>query len=418
LEANHRWLVGIDWASQEHQVCLLDEAGEVIGERVVAHTGEGLAELCAWLEATTRAPAGVIEVAIEVPHGAVVDTLLERGFRVYAINPKQLDRFRDRFTVAGAKDDRRDARVLADSLRTDAHCYRELEQDSAQIIQLRELSRMLEDLQQDRVKLSNRLREQLRRYFPQMLELTQDLAAGWFLDLWQLIPTPMKARHARASSIDRLLKKHRIRKLSGADVLKTLRVQPLTVAAGTVTAATTHIGALSARIGLVNEQVRTCQRNMDQLLAELAAPSEATPGKGCEQRDVAILHSLPGVGRVVIATLLAEASQPLRSRDYHALRALCGTAPVTRQSGKRRVVGMRKACNARLRNALYHWARVATQHDPRSHDRYAALRQRGCSHGRALRSVSDRLLAVACSMLRSQTVFDPSRALRAGAEAA
>ena len=295
---------------------------------------------------------------------------------------------------------------------------RELAQDSAQVIQLRELSRMLEDLQHDRVKLSNRLRQPLRRYFPQMLELTHDLAAGWCLDLWRLIPTPAKARHARASSIDRLLKKHRIRKRTGAAVLTTLRARTLTVAAGTGTAATTQFGALGARIGLVHEQVRTCQRNMDQILAELAAPSGATPGKGSEQRDVAILHSLPGVGRVVIATLLAEASQPLRSRDYHALRALCGTAPVTRQSGRRRVVGMRKACNVRLRNALYHWARVATQHDLRSHDRYAALRQRGCSHGRALRSVSDRLLAVACSMLRSQTLFDPSRALSTGAEVA
>jgi hypothetical protein len=117
-----RWFVGVDWARETHQVCVLDEAGMMLGERAFAHGGAGLADLCDWVLATTGAEAGAIAVAIEVPHGPVVETLLERGFQVYAVNPKQLDRFRDRFTVAGAKDDRRDAHVLGDSLRTDRHC--------------------------------------------------------------------------------------------------------------------------------------------------------------------------------------------------------------------------------------------------------------------------------------------------------
>jgi transposase len=127
-----------------------------------------------------------------------------------------------------------------------------------------------------------------------------------------------------------------------------------------------------------------------------------------EPRDVAILKSFPGIGRITLATLLAEASAPLRRRDHHALRTLTGVAPVTKRSGKSHIVIMRYAAHRRLRNAVYHWARVAIQHDPRSHARYAALRRRGHSHGRALRGVADRLLALACTLLQQQTLFDPA----------
>ncbi len=117
---------GIDWATESHQLCLMSSAGVILGERSFAHSGAGLADLCDWLVATGGVPSAAIAVAIEVPHGAVVDSLLDRGFAVFSVNPKQLDRFRDRFTVAGAKDDSRDALVLGDSLRTDRHCFRRL----------------------------------------------------------------------------------------------------------------------------------------------------------------------------------------------------------------------------------------------------------------------------------------------------
>jgi transposase len=411
MDGEGRWYVGIDWASEEHQVCLLDADGEVLGERVVAHSGDGLAELCSWLGELTGSESSRIHVSIEVPHGAVVETLLERGFVVHAINPKQLDRFRDRFTVAGAKDDRRDARVLADSLRTDARCFRQLRVDEPLVIELREMSRMAEDLKQEQVRFGHRVRQQLRRYYPQMLEIEADVSANWFLDLWELVPTPEKARRVRESSIARVLRKNRIRKTDAASVRAALQQTPLRVAPGTTEAATTHIQALVERMRLGNKQLRDCYRTIDKLCTQLSASQETTPGQKREQRDVQILSSLPGVGRIVLATLLAEASQPLQARDYHAIRSLSGTAPVTRQSGKRTMVVMRKACHHRLRNALYHWARVAVQRDARSRQRYSALRERGHSHGRALRSVADRLLAVACAMLRAQTEYDPERAL-------
>ena len=402
---------GIDWATESHQVCLVDRAGVILGERSFAHSGAGLAALCDWLVATGGARPEAIAVAIEVPHGAVVDTLLERGFAAFSVNPKQLDRFRDRFTVAGAKDDRRDAHVLGDSLRTDRPCFRHLEADAPLVVELRAWSRMAEELAEERVRFANRLREQLRRYYPQALEVTDDVAAEWFLDLWALVPTPEKARRARETSIAKLLAARRIRKIDAAGVLRILRQTPLTVAPGTVEAAGAHIRALSERLRLVNRQIKQAHKRIDALCGAIAAEGDEgdeTSGQKTGQRDVEILRSLPGVGRTVLAALLAEASRPLCDRDYHALRSLSGVAPVTRRSGKRCVVVMRKACHMRLRSAVYHWARVAIQHDPTSRERYAALRARGHSHGRALRSVADRLLAVACAMLQSQTLYDPN----------
>ncbi|MBV8118975.1 MAG: IS110 family transposase [Alphaproteobacteria bacterium] len=411
-----QWFAGIDWASQTHQACLLDAGGEIIGERAFAHDGAGLAELCAWLLATTGAEPATIAVAIEVPHGPIVEMLLERGFQVYAINPKQLDRFRDRFTVAGAKDDRRDARVLGDSLRTDRHCFRHLAAEDAVVVELREWSRMTEELQQERNRLANRIREQLWRYYPQALAISDDLAANWFLELWAAAPTPGKAARLRESTVERLLKTHRIRRIAAAEVLRLLRQPALRVAPGTAEAASAHIRAVVARLKLVNRQIRDAHQRLDALCARLAGDDgEPRPGQEPEQRDVTILRSLPGVGRIVLATLLAEAAEPLRRRDYHALRTLSGVAPVTKRSGKRCIVVRRQACQLRLREAVYHWARVATRLDTLSRRRYAVLRQRGHSHGRALRSVADRLLAVACAMLARQTPFDPAYAVKRAA---
>ena len=408
-----QWFAGIDWASREHRVCLVDAGGKIVGERGFAHGGAGLAELCAWLLTITGAVPAAIAVAIEVPHGPIVETLLERGFQVYAINPKQLDRFRDRFTVAGAKDDRRDAHVLGDSLRTDQHCFRRLSTEDAMVVELREWSRMTEELPQERNRLANRVREQLWRYYSQALEIGDDLAADWFLELWAAAPTPAKAARLRESTVDRILKRHRVRRIAAAKVVSLLRQKPLTVAPGTAEAASAHIRAVAQRLTLVNHQIKQAHRRLDELFARMAEnEGESAGGQSSEQRDVTILRSLPGVGRIVLATLLAEASEPLRRRDYHALRPLSGVAPVTKRSGKRSIVIMRRACHMRLRGAVYHWARVAIQHDPLSRHRYAELRKRGHSHGRALRSVADRLLAVACAMLTRRTLFDPEYSVK------
>jgi transposase len=402
------WYAGVDWASENHHVFLTDGGGRKIGEKIFKHSGEGLAEMAAWL----MAASGVggpdrIYIAIEVPHGPVVETLIERGFKVHAINPKQMDRFRDRFTLAGAKDDSRDAEVMASALRTDPRCFRLLAAADPAVIELREWSRIAGDLGTERNWLANRLREQLWRYFPAMLELESDLGATWLLDLWEVTPTPSKAMRIREGTVAKVLKRNRIRRFDAAHVLEVLRKPPVQVAAGTVEAASAHIATLIARIRLVNGQLKEAHRQLDALTARLI-PAEYAEADQTKQHDVEILASLPGVGRIVLATLLAEAWDALQRRDYAALRSLTGVAPVTKRSGKSCIVIRRQACHDRLANAMYHWARTAVQHDMKSKAKYAALRCRGNSHGRALRSVADRLLNVACAMLRTGTTVNPS----------
>ena len=415
MTSEKRWYAGVDWASENHHVRITDGEGRTIGEKIFKHGGEGLSQMADWLMAVSGAESpSQIHIAIEVPHGPVVETLLERGFHVYAINPKQLDRFRDRYTLAGAKDDSRDALVMASGLRTDPRCFRKLEAADPAVVELREWSRITDDLGAERNRLTNRLRQQLWRYFPAVLDLDADLGAEWLLDLWETVLSPAKALRVRETTIAKLLKRHRIRRFDAAHVLRILRQPAVTVQAGTLEAATGHIATLIPRLRLLNRQITEAHRRLDELTAQLAGPApekgdENAPGQAGQQHDATILASLPGVGRIVLATLLAEAWDALQRRDYYALRALCGVAPVTKSSGKSRIVIRRLACHPRLANAIYHWARVAIQHDQRSRLKYRALRERGHSHGRALRGVADRLLGVACAMLKAGTLFDPAR---------
>ena len=143
---------------------------------------------------------------------------------------------------------------------------------------------------------------------------------------------------------------------------------------------------------------------MDALLDALGTPVDGRQ----EHRDVTILRSLPGVGRVVAATMLAEAWGLLAARDYQSLRAQSGVAPITKQSGTQRLVLMRRSCNHRLRTAVFHWARNSVRLDPRCRSQYQRLRQRH-SQARALRSVADRLLSVLVAMLCSGTTYDVTR---------
>ena len=318
------WFAGVDWGSQKHQVCLLDAAGKVVGERDFPHGGAGLAALCDWLVSAAGDP-GRVAVAIEVPHGPVVDALLDRGFAVHAINPKQLDRLRDRVSIAGAKDDRRDARIAAGGLRTDPHLFRPVEAGEPAVIALREWSRLAEELQQERVRLGNRIRQQLWRYYPQLLELSDDVTAEWILELWTLAPTPTKAARLRATTLARLLQRHRIRRVDAERTLGILRQPAIKVADGVTEAAVLHLRSLIARLRLANREFHQAERKLEELCTSLSETASAAKGGGLP--DAAILRSLPGVGTVTLATLLTEAAGPIRRRDYMALRTLSGAAP-------------------------------------------------------------------------------------------
>ena len=191
-----QWFVGIDWASEAHEVCVLDREGQVCERRQVRHTA---LDLQAFVDALlTRADGDptAVAVGIEVPRGALVELVVERGFAVYAINPKQLDRFRDRFTAAGAKDDRRDALVIGDSLRTDPQAFRRVRLDHPVIIQLREWSRIDEDLGDELTRLTNQLRDLVYRSAPGLLALCPAADEPWFWAVLRAAPTPAAQRRA------------------------------------------------------------------------------------------------------------------------------------------------------------------------------------------------------------------------------
>lgn len=405
-------LVGIDWAKEDHQVCVLDRRRKVLDERSVKHSGSALTDLADRL--AKHGDPGRTAVAIETPRGAVVEMLLERGFVVFHLNPKQLDRFRDRHTVAGAKDDRRDAFVLADSLRTDVHLFRRVRPDADNIVVLRELVRTDDDINKTMNGLTNRVREQLLRYFPQMLQVSPTADEPWFWKLLVMVPTPEAANKTPRGRVATLLKEHRIRRISADEILEILQQPPLRVSKGATIAASTHIAMLVQQLLLLHSQQRHVESSAKRLLDEMSE-APAPEGQQVEHHDVTILRSLPGVGWKVSATVLVEAAQALADRDYPALRALAGVAPVTLQTGKnkRGRAEMRRAANNRLRNAHYHWARVSAQTDPATRAYYAELRSRGHSHGRALRSVADRNLRILVAMLRSGTLYDVTKGRRA-----
>jgi transposase len=403
-----QYFVGIDWATESHKVCVLNAHGERIAERIVEHSGTGLAQFVAWLLQITHNAPHRVAVAIEVPRGAVVESLLEQNFAVFAINPKQLDRFRDRHTIAGAKDDRRDAFVLADSLRTDLLLFKPLRMEDPAILQLRELSRLDDDLRQNYNRVLNQFREQLARFYPQLLALSPAADEPWLWDLFETAPLPEAGGKLTPARLQRLLSRHRIRRLNAEQVREALCLPGFHLAPGAEKAIADRALLLLPHLRLMHEQRATVGKRIEAVLKPMASADSQSH----EHRDVTLLLSLPGIGRLIAATMLAEASQALAERDYHALRTYAGTAPVTRQSGKKCSVTMRQACNGRLRHAVYHWARVSSQFDPRSREQYQRLRQAGHSHGRALRGVADRLLAVLIAILSSGLPFDPERRLQ------
>lgn len=401
--------VGIDWASMEHEVCVLDAQRKVVFKTAIANTTEAIEGLAQRLAAL--GPPATIAIGIETPRAAIVEILLERGFALFHLNPKQLDRFRDRHHVAGAKSDGIDARVLGDSLATDLHCFHRVHVSDSDTLQLRELVRADDELVKEQTANLHRLRDLLLRYFPQMLQL-KALDEAWFWALLALVPTPAAAAKVKPARITQLLSAHRIRRLDAAQVLEVIRTTPLAVSPGTVAAVSAHVALVVPRLELVGNQRRAIEKAVKGLFKTMDATEspETAPGQKREQRDVTILLSLPGVGWKVGATLLAEAGEALAARDYSGLRALAGIAPVTKQTGGRGKVGrpeMRRAANNRLRNAHYHWARVSVQNDPKAKTQYASLRAKGHGNARALRGVADRNLRLLMGLLKARTTFDP-----------
>ena len=244
-----------------------------------------------------------------------------------------------------------------------------------------------------------------------MLQLCAAADAPWLWDLLDLAPTPAHTALLTEEQGQRVLTAHRIRRVTAQEVLTCLQALALPVAPGAAEAAQAHCQCLLPCLRVLAEHLQACRQQVSALLSTLAE----APGKGEGPSDVTIVLSLPGVGRKMTAWLFAEAAQPLAERDYQRLRTHGGVTPVTKQSGKRRVVVMRRGCNPRLRHALYHMARVALQRDAYCNRVYTALRAKGQRHGQALRNVGDRLLrfswpccVIAIAMMQAECAVSQS----------
>ena len=268
--------VGIDRGSESHQVCVVDSDGSVLGEKVIEQCGPEMAALVAWLR--EMATPARIAVAIEVPRGPVVAALLDHAFAVFAVNPKQLDRF----TTAGAKDDRRDALVLASALRTDRASFLRVKLDDPLVVRLREMSRIDDELGSELRQYTDQLRDLLLRYFPQLLRLSGGADEPWLWSLLSIAPTPTGAARLTRAKLERLLEHHHISRFSPDELLAALHESPFVVAPGVVEAAAQHVALLVKRIELAAEQQRHCERRLADLHDELMADA----GHGTEHRDV------------------------------------------------------------------------------------------------------------------------------------
>ena len=405
-QRNFQIFVGIDLGRWLHQACVLDANGELLQHRGFAHSSEGLSKTVDELLNLAQQHPELLAVAIEKPHGAVVETLLQRGIAVFAINPKKVDRYRDRYASSGAKDDPRDAFVLADVLRTDGHRFPRLRLPPPEILALKELLSARNQLIKHHVALSSQIRDLVVRCWPHLLSLAPRNRALdlFFCELLELFFHAERAASLQPQSVQALLKKHHIRRVKLEQTLDTLQKPPLRVAPGTLTATSMHIKLLVQQLLLVWRQ----RRDSDQYLERWFKQNQHPSGSN-ETTDATILASLPGVGAFVLASVLSHAHDAIRLRNLDALRSLGGIAPVTKQSGNRRQVLMRRARSQPLNYALHHWAHMAVLRDIHFELHYRRLRAKGHTHARALRGLMDRILTIAVAMLRDRTRYDESR---------
>jgi transposase len=272
--------------------------------------------------------------------------------------------------------------------------------DDLQLL-LRETTRRLKRLNRELLSLANQLGAVLRETAPELLDLCGGANEPFFWDLAELATDDLRARRLRQSQVQRILSRHRIRRLGAEAVLTALRTPRLWCSAGRRQADLDEVACLVPLLRAVHRQVERCRQEVEHLLAQ-AGP------------DVAILRSFPGLGPIVAATLLGEAYQAIEERDLQGLRTRCGLAPVTTRSGQSGSVRMRRACSGALRDACFHWAKTAARVDPWARSLYQAARARGHSEGRALRTLGDRLLARLVAALRSGTTFQPPAPPAAG----
>jgi len=388
--------VGVDWAEDHHDVCVMAEDGRMLGKRRVPDSVAGIGDLHGLVAQHTGEDEAVV-VGIEIDRGLVVYSLLAAGYEVYAINPLAAARYRDRHATSGAKSDPGDAKMLADLVRTDRHNHRPIAGDSDLAEGVKLLARAHQNAIWSRQRQLNTLRSALREYYPGALEaFGTDLASTDALAILTVAPTPELGRGlSRAKIASALRKGGRQRNIErrAEEIQNALRTEQLGAPA-----------LIANAHGIIARSAVALITSFNAQIAEL----EAALSEHFEQHpDAKVVLSLPGLGTVLGARVLGEfGDDRTRFSTPKSRKNYAGTSPVTKASGRSKVVLARFARNKRLGDACDQWAFCALSTSPGARSYYDQLRARGKTHRQALRQLANRLVGVLHICLDRGVLYD------------
>jgi hypothetical protein len=390
-----RVFVGHDWAEAHHDVHIEDDQGRTLDRARLPEGVDGVARFHALVGAYADDPADVM-IATETDRGLFVGALVAAGYRVLAVNPMSTSRYRERHSTSGAKSDPGDAWVLAELARVDGHNHRPVAGDSDLAEAVKVLARAHQSMIWARQRQLNQLRSTLREFYPGALEAFDELGTNDALAVLAIAPTPAQGRSLSRSKIAASLRRGgRQRRIDerAIEIQTALRAPQLEAPALIANAMGVTATAL---VGVAVEMTAQIGR----LEAQLAEHFEQHP-------DAKIIRSLPGLGMTLGARVLGEfGDDPNRYADTKSRKNYAGTSPLTRASGKHRVVLARYARNKRLADACYMWAFAALTASPGARAFYDQRRAAGDTHNRALRSLGNRLVGILHGCLRHNTPYD------------
>ncbi|WP_216918406.1 IS110 family transposase [Nocardia noduli] len=390
--------VGDDWAEDHHDVEVQDEQGRTMKAARVPEGIEGMARLHELIARFLPEDAnpGQVLVCIETDRGPWVRALVAAGYQVYGVNPKQAARHRELLSLSGAKDDKADARTLADMLRTRRHQLRQVAADSVEAEAVKVAARAHQTMIWERTRHMLRLRTALREYFPAALEAYKPLglAGADTLELLTKAADPDSAARLTISQITATLKRARRQNV------------PAKAAAIQAALRTDHLSQSDIVVGTYAVSVRTTVavlRTLNEQIKILEGEVDACFGR---HPDAEIYLSQPGMGVITGARVLAEFGDAKdRYADAKSHKNYAGTAPITRQSGKTKSVHARFVHNDRLVDALHMQAHAAMLHDAAARTYYNELRAREIGHNAALRQLGNRLVAILHGCLKTKTLY-------------
>jgi len=391
--------VGVDWAEAHHDVCVLDEAGVVLARKRIPDSLLGVSELHALVadHLSDDDDANDVIVGIEKDRGLIVTALVAANYQVFAVNPLAASRYRERHHVSGAKSDPGDAKVLADLVRTDRHNHRAVAGDSALSDAIKLLARTHQNTIWNRQRQVNTLRSALKDYYPGALEaFGTDLSGIDAVAILAIAPTPALGRGLSRSKITSALRRagrKRYLEERTERIYEVLRREQLR-----------QPTTLENAYGVTTETAIATIAQLNASLVKL----EASLSEHFKQHPSAkVILSLPGMGTVLGARVLGEfGDDPNRYSDAKSRRNYAGTSPITRASGRSRVVLARHSRNKRLAGALDQWAFSSLLPSPGAHRYYNELKARDKHHRKAIRQLANKWVGILHACLESGTPYD------------